>query len=50
LREKRCSKCSYGKIHHEFDCREYAEYSEVAKFPPAISEANSTAVISNPKN
>jgi hypothetical protein len=27
LREKRCSKCSYGgNIHHEFDFKEYAEY------------------------
>jgi hypothetical protein len=69
MREKRCSKCSYGgKIHHEFDCKEYAEYSkkrcnncnlynhraedcrEVAKFPPAISEANTTAVSTNSKN
>jgi hypothetical protein len=69
MREKRYSKCSYGgRIHHEFDCREYAEYSEkrcsncnlynhraedcreVAKFPPAISEANTTTVSTNSKN
>jgi hypothetical protein len=69
LKEKCCSKCSYGgNIHHEFDCKEYAEYSEkrcnvchfynhraedcreIAKFPPATSEANSTTVSANPKN
>jgi hypothetical protein len=69
MREKHCSKCSYGgRIHHEFDFKEYAEYSEkrcsncnlynhraedcreIAKFSPAISEANATAVSTNSKN